>query len=114
MFTKVNYILCGHIYDVEYPSAEELSRVVCDSMELIEDINHDIWENKEYKEQIILSAEGVAVMAELIAVYQGHDFERKTDTKKWIKKYREKWLEDSKESELREIEKMFFVLGCVL
>jgi len=107
-------ILCGHIYDVEYPSAEELSRVVCDSMELIEDINHDIWENKEYKEQIILSAEGVAVMAELIAVYQGHDFERKTDTKKWIKKYREKWLEDSKESELREIEKMFFVLGGVL
>ena len=69
--------------------------------------------SEKYKEQIILSAEGVAVMAELLAVHAGHYIRRKTNTQKWVTNYKEKWLLDSKDSELKEIEKMFLEIEKV-
>ena len=50
------------------------------------------------------------VIAELFAKLAGYQVERYSDTKQWLKKYREKWVQKNKESELHEIEKMFLTL----
>ena len=64
-----------------------------------------------YKEQILIAAEGVMVMAELFAGQIGCKTDRITDTHKWLKKYCDSWRADNKESELREIEKRVKKIG---
>ena len=81
-----------------------------ESFAIINELKDETWQQENYKEQIILSAEGIAVMAEITAFYAGYSLDEKTDTKEWLKRYREKWLQDNKESELSEIEKMFLFL----
>lgn len=98
------------IYEVEFLPEEELIKVVDDSFEILKSVGKCEWENIRYKNQILLVAEGLAVMAELLAKLAGYKIHRRTDTNKWLKKYKTAWLEDNKESELREIEKMFLYL----
>ena len=100
-------ILNEKVYDVEFPDEMELEKSVVECLELIETVRKDDWENDRYKKQIILSAEGLIVVAELLAVQAGYEVNRKSDTVKWLENYRRLWLEDNKESELCEIEKMF-------
>ena len=73
----------------------------------IKTLSKEIWENDEYRKEMILCAEGTLVMAELILKAKGGAIKRVSDTEAWLKKYREKWLSNSKESELSEIEKVF-------
>lgn len=101
-------ILNEKVYDVEFPDEMELAKAVVECLELIETVRKDDWENDRYKKQIILSAEGLIVVAELLAVQAGYEVNRKSDTVKWLENYRRLWLEDNKESELCEIERMFF------
>ncbi len=65
------------------------------------------WERDWFRQEILLAAEGVAVMAELMMQLRGYPVERVTNTESWLAKYRENWLRKNKESELAEIEKMF-------
>jgi len=98
--------------EIDIPDKDILSATVNNCFDLMQEIEADEWQDDRMKEQLILAAEGVAVMAELLAKCAGYMEKRKTDTKKWLEKYCEKWLEDNKESELREIEKMFLVLDA--
>ena len=68
------------------------------------------WERDWFRQEILLAAEGVAVMAELMMLLRGYPTERVTNTESWLAKYRENWLKKSKESELKEIETMFQLL----
>ena len=54
-----------------------------------------------------LAVEGVCVLAELAVKHMGFEFERVTDTKKFIEKYKAKWLEKNKPSEISRIEDAF-------
>ena len=58
----------------------------------------------------MIAAEGIAIMAELMMKLYGYGVSRLTDTEKWLKKYRNNWLIQNKESELYEIEKMFHLV----
>ncbi len=115
MGTLVKY--CANITEgrevfnnIEYPAEETLKRVVCDSLNLINDVENATWEKENYKEQILLAAEALAVMAEMVCICAGYDIDRKTDTKKFVERYSRKWLEDNKESELRKIENVFLCI----
>ena len=68
------------------------------------------WERDWFRQEILLAAEGVAVMAELMMLLRGYPTERVTNTESWLAKYRENWLKKNKESELKEIETMFQLL----
>ena len=103
-------IVCGkEVYDIKFPEKDILLKSVEESFGLIKDISAEKWEEEKYREQILITAEGLAVMAEIIAICAGYSVERKTDTKKWIDKYKEKWMLYNKESEYAEIEKMFLM-----
>lgn len=70
-------------------------------------LDKEQWINDEYRQEMLIAAEGICVMVELSAKIQGINAERKTSTKVWLQKYREKWLQKNKESELSKIEEMF-------
>jgi hypothetical protein len=62
----------------------------------------------------MIAAEGVAVMAEMMMKLLDYAVSRRTDTEKWLVKYRTSWLKKNKESELREIETMFRILEAAI
>ena len=70
-------------------------------------MNAEEWIEEKFKKHIILSAKAVMIMAENIALLAGYDVKKESDVLEWLKEYRMAWLEDNKESELSEIEKVF-------
>ncbi len=66
--------------------------------------------DNEHKKEMLLAAEALRVMCEIGEANNGAKLNRHTDTEKWLKKYREAWLSKNKESELRDIEKIFMDL----
>lgn len=96
--------------NVVFPTEAEISMVIDKCFELIDEVSNEKWQEEKIKEQIILSAKCIALMTEILAGCAEYSIERKTDTKKIVESYRKKWLEDNKESELSEIEKVFLYL----
>lgn len=62
---------------------------------------------EEYRQEMLLAAEGVCILAELYSRKQGKEVKRVTDTDAWLHKFRQKWTQKNKESELRNIEEMY-------
>lgn len=93
--------------DMELPTKEQLEAAVSDSFALIDDILSDDWKIPEYKEELLLAAYGLAVCDELLAKTAGYEILRRTDTEKWLNAFSDAWRKNNKESELREIQKMF-------
>jgi len=77
-------------------------------LELKAELQDDIWSRDEFRQEILLAAEGSCIAAELQAGLQNVSVERVTDTKQWLRKFREKWLQKNKPSELHELEKFFY------
>ena len=73
----------------------------------INNLEGETWVNDEYRCEMLIAAEGIMVIAELIAKSENYQNVRYTDTKAWLKKYRQKWVQKNKESELSAIESMF-------
>ncbi len=96
--------------EVIIPDEQITNRVQKECLEIIDLVSVQKWGQDEYRQELLISLEGIAVMAELFSKFGGYPIERKTDTEKWLKKYRNKWMLKNKESELREIEKMFMYL----
>lgn len=93
----------------------ELHPVVKSSVEKIQSsyvsirdrLSGEEWVQNEYQKEMLISAEGVCVIAELSAKLAGNPVNRVTDTREWLHRYREAWMRKSKESELSKIEEMF-------
>ena len=75
--------------------------------QLAEHLTSEKWVNDEYRQELLLAAEGVCVMAELWAKLAGESVQRHTDTRQWLKKYSEKWLQKNQPNELYRIQEMF-------
>ncbi len=77
-------------------------------LSFVEKISGKIWENDEFRQEMLLCAEGVCVIAELGArLEKGWTGPRLTDTEAWLRKYRDQWLRKNKESELSLLEAVF-------
>lgn len=72
-------------------------------------LENEPYEN-EHKKEMLIVAEGLMVIAEIGATQNGSKCKRFTNTTQWLKKFREQWLSNNKESELREIENIFISL----
>ncbi len=68
------------------------------------------WEHDEFRQDMLLAAEGMMVMAELAKRLHKLPVERITDTADWLRRYRQRWLEEAKESELYRIEEAFLYI----
>ncbi|MBR2987804.1 MAG: hypothetical protein IKC63_07265 [Clostridia bacterium] len=65
------------------------------------------WTHGDFKEEMLLAIEGVCVLAELSAKLSGIKTERLTNTAEFLTRYRAKWTQKNKESELCRIEDIF-------
>ena len=75
--------------------------------ELSDKLNAEEWSNDEYRQEMLISAEGICLIAELAQKFAGNEVSRVTNTCEWLSKYKNKWLAKNKNSELYRIEEMF-------
>lgn len=70
-----------------------------------DELSGEIWQREEYRREIITAAEGIMIMC---MIYD-KSLRVKYDItiSDWLLKFNENWLKSNKESELREIEKIF-------
>jgi len=92
---------------IKVVSEEEVKLIQKGYLEISGKLTEESWDNDEYRQEMILAAEGICVMAEVSAKLAGHLVRRVTSTQKWLSKYRDKWLCQNKPSELYRIEEMF-------
>lgn len=88
-------------------TAEGLALAQKTYLDLTAALKADAWETGDFKAEFLLAAEGICVLAELGAKLSGLACERVTDTEAFLARYRAKWLEKNKESELSRIEDIF-------
>jgi len=86
---------------------EDIENIQKTCLDFTDRLSKEKWKNDEYRQEMLLAVEGTLVMAEFIAKVQNHPVKRRSNTEEWLKKYREKWVQKNKESELSEIEKVF-------
>ena len=72
-----------------------------------EELKGQTWRNDEYRQEMLLAAEGLCLVAQMSEKMNGIQTEKLIDTRKWVEKYSEKWLEKNKSSELHRITEMF-------
>ena len=84
----------------------KLSQIQESYKELADKLNSEKWDNDEYRQEMLIAAEGICVLAELSQKLEGKEISRVTDTYKWLEKYKKKWLEKNKKSELYRLEEM--------
>ena len=113
-WNKLAYCYSNCIYEkkfnVQFPSLEDIQYSVDACKNILTDLEDEIWEMDEYRQELLLAAEGLIVMAQMYAKFAGYHVDSYADASQWLKKYRIKWLEKNKESELFRIEEMFTVL----
>lgn len=74
---------------------------------LSEKLKAERWSRDEYRQEMLLAAEGICMLAELSDRLCGKTVDRLTDAAAWIPEYEKKWLNKNKQSELRNITEMF-------
>lgn len=76
-------------------------------LEIKEELTRATWKKDEYRQELLLAAEGICASSEIYAGLQGNTPRRVTDTKEWMDRYAGKWREKNKESELNRILEVF-------
>lgn len=106
---------CENYYNYRYNSCKtfrnclftDLLEVQNRYKSLSDKLNDHKWFNDEYRQEMLICAEGICLIAELSQKLLGMDINRLTNTEKWLKKFKKKWLKKNKKSELYRIEDMF-------
>ena len=98
-------------FEIRYPAWEDIINTQKKAGDMVRSLQEQTWERDEYRQEIILAAQGLIVMAELYAKFADYEIENSMDVNLWLETYRTKWLEKNKESELFRIKEMFTVLN---
>ncbi len=102
---------CKQRYDIEAQKRTELTidlpKIQKAYTDFVNELSAQKWKNDEFRQEMLIAAEGICVIAELQEKLDGKNPSRITDTNQWLAKYREKWLLKNKKDELHLIEEMF-------
>ena len=107
LMSAYSNFLYGDYHEVKLPDKESLLAAIAQCETVYNELREEVWERDSYRQELLIAAEGLQVIAELLGNMQGFDLERHTDTLSWLTKYRDMWITKNKPSELSEIEKMF-------
>ena len=69
------------------------------------------WEKDEFRKELLLTVQGVRILAEQSAKIQKYALAPASDVKAWIAEYAAQWRKKNKESELRNIVELFSYLA---
>ena len=113
MITYSNSIY-GDYLEVELPDKESLLSAIEQCEDVRRELIGESWERDSYRQELLVAAEGLQVIAELLGNLQGFNIIRQTDTASWLRKYRSQWLKKNKPSEIGEIVEMFTFLETMV
>ncbi len=100
-------ITMGTDHNGKLPTEEDIEKAISMCKAIIDKLKREKWENDSFREEMLVAAEGYIVIGEIFAKVQGFGRERISDTKAWMKKFRDRWMMANKESELAIMEEMF-------
>lgn len=89
---------------VDKEKVQSIQKTYCS---LAEELSVQRWKNDEYRQEMLLCIEGICVMAQLVAKMDGIEVNQIVDTKAWITRFANKWMEKNKKEELYRIEEIF-------
>ena len=92
---------------MKFISLDEVKLVQKAYTEFSNRLSEERWENDEFRKEMLIAAEGLCVMAEILARMAGDKVEPMADAAAWLERYRESWLRKNQPSELYRIEEMF-------
>lgn len=107
MFNCYSNMVMNSGFEVELPTLEEVEKCIKVCHDIMAELKSQTWVNDKYRTELILAAEGIIVVAEMLAKFGKYDHERVSDTTEWLKHFRESWMASNKESELYKLEDMF-------
>lgn len=91
--------------EIILPEKKDIACALDICSRISDELSGEIWQRDKYRREIILAAQGIIVMC---MIYDKSLRAKYNITiSDWLLKFRESWLQSNKESELREIEKMF-------
>lgn len=100
-----------HRYNYEYEFRPALNADLKDIQNAYKDfynrLSKESWKNDEYRQEMLISAKGVCLIAEFAEKLNGQNTEHLINTKEWLSEFSEKWLLKNKPSELSNIVEMF-------
>ena len=85
----------------------DTTAVIAEANVLAEALRNQRWHKDEYRQELLLAAEGICLMAQLWEKTAGIPGEQFVDTRAWLDAYCQKWLQKNKPSELYRIAEMF-------
>ncbi len=100
----------SHVQD---PPKEQLIDCAKQCKQIIKELENEKWEIDIYRRALVICAEAVMMTADFYAKASGYDLEPNVDTEAWFEKYRELWLESSKESELYQIKEVIDYFNAI-
>ena len=98
---------------MKFISPDEVKLVQAAYKEFADRLSKEQWENDEFRKEMLIAAEGLCVMAEILARMNGDEVESAADAAAWLSRYRESWMRKNQPSELYRIEEMFEYLQKV-
>ena len=113
MIRSYSNMTVGSEFQIKLPTLEAIENSIENCQEVIEELKCQRWERDEYRTEIILAAQGIIVVAEMLAKFGKYTHERVSTTAEWFKSFRESWMKSNKESELYRLEKMFCDLDAM-
>ena len=114
--------VCHNYFAHRYANGEGMKFISLDEVKLVQKaytefsnrLSEERWENDEFRKEMLIAAEGLCVMAEILARMAGDKVEPMADAAAWLERYRESWLRKNQPSELYRIEEMFEYLQFVI
>ena len=102
---------CKHRYGIDVQKRTDLvinlPKIQKAYTDFVEELNGQTWKNHEFHQEMLIAAEGICVIAELMEKMDGKNPTRITNTRTWLEKYKEKWLQKNKENEFYRIAELF-------
>lgn len=92
---------------VPIPPEAELLRCIQGCEEITEILKGQKWEKDGYREEMLIAAEGMQVIAQIFAAIAGYPIPKEISVIQWLETYKQQWRKESKESELYVIENLF-------
>lgn len=99
--------VCEKKLNVAWPDEYRIHKAQQGCHDFIQNLSEESWLRDDYRKEMLVAAEGIQVMTELFGLLAGFPIQRQTDTSEWLEKYRQLWLTECKESELKQIETIF-------
>ena len=94
-------------------NTEALPEIQKKCVDIIKELSIQKWKNNEVREEMILAAEAICVLAQLGAKLFDAEADTIIEPKQWMEKYKKKWLEKNKDSEISKIEEMILYVDAM-